>query len=248
MNMRIKILGSASGMPTLGKHGACVWINFADKNILLDCGEGTSKQMLRNKLDKNVIDAIAISHYHPDHVIGLFMVLQMLYLQNRKKSITVYLPEKIDEFEKILNYFYTFPLRCTFELNLALTSEINKDYKQITVIPSDHLHNLKNFIDEHKFSNELLSYSFLVNENGKHFLYTSDIWHTDYFKEYLGYLDLLIIDALHPEAREIISVSSNTKARIILTHGISQELEKIIFSSNDNNKFEVADENLEIHI
>ncbi|MBC8384908.1 MAG: MBL fold metallo-hydrolase, partial [Candidatus Cloacimonetes bacterium] len=78
--MNIRILGSASGLPTPGKNHSAVYVHSNDSNILFDCGEGTAKQLLRYKLDHNHLDAIVISHFHPDHISGLYMVLQMLYL------------------------------------------------------------------------------------------------------------------------------------------------------------------------
>ncbi len=240
--MKIKILGSGSGIPTLGKNHACVWINFSDKNIIFDCGEGIAQQLLKNGLDKTALDVIAISHHHPDHVSGIFMVLQLLHLQNRTKPLNIYLPEDIDFFVKTLNYFYTFPKKYTFKINFALTSEITKDIPEIQVIPSDHMLGYKDFVRHNNFSNLLISYSFLIRYNDKQVLYSSDLGSTKYIEKYFSQTDLLIIDALHPEPDEILEIPDKTDARIILNHGLSEKLEKLI----SDERFEIANEENEI--
>lgn len=240
--MKIKILGSGPGIPTLRKNHACVWINFSYKNIILDCGEGTAQQLLKNGLDNDVLDAIAISHYHPDHITGIFMVLQLLHLQNRTKPLNIYLPEDIDFFVKTLNYFYTFPKKCTFKINLALISEITKDIPEIQAIPSDHMLGYKDLVRQNNFSNKLISYSFLIRYNAKQVLYSSDLDNIESIEKYFPKTDLLIIDALHPEPDEILAIPGKTDARIILNHGLSEKLEKII----SNKRFEIANEENEI--
>ncbi len=240
--MKIKILGSGPGIPTLGKNHACVWINFSDKNIILDCGEGTAQQLLKNGLDNAALDVIAISHYHPDHITGIFMVLQLLHLQERTKPLNIYIPEDINFFVKMLNYLYTFPKKCTFKINLALTSEITKDIPEIQVIPSDHMLGYKNLVRQNNFSNQLISYSFLIRYNAKQVLYSSDLDSTKSIEKYFPKTDLLIIDALHPEPDEILTIPGKTDARIILNHGLSEKLEKII----SDERFEIANEENEI--
>lgn len=242
--MKIKILGSGPGIPTLGKNHACVWINFSDKNIILDCGEGTAQQLLKNGLDNEVLDAIAISHYHPDHITGIFMVLQLLHLQNRTKLLNIYLPEDINFFVKMLNYLYTFPKKCTFKINFTLTSEITKDIPEIQVIPSDHMLGYKDLVRQNNFSNKLISYSFLIRYNAKQVLYSSDLDNIKSIEKYFPKTNLLIIDALHPEPDEILAIPGKTDTRIILNHGLSEKLEKII----SNERFEIANEENEITI
>ena len=82
--MRYQILGSASGNPELGLHHSAYYIHTSQNRYLFDCGEGTAQQLLAQNLADEELDAIVISHYHPDHVVGIFMVLQMFYLRQRK--------------------------------------------------------------------------------------------------------------------------------------------------------------------
>ena len=142
----------------------------------------------------------------------------------------------------MLNYLYTFPKKCTFKINFALTSEITKDIPEIQAIPSDHMDGYKDFVRQNNFPNQLISYSFLIRYNSKQVLYSSDLGSTKSIENFFPKTDLLIIDALHPEPDEILEISSKTDAKIILNHGLSDKLEKII----SNERFEIANEENEI--
>ncbi len=237
--MLIKILGSAPGLPILGKGNASVWVKSEGKNILLDCGEGTSQKMLANNLIKDVLDYIVISHLHPDHVSGLFMVIQMLYLQGRTKKLDIYLPERAKQFHDILEMFYTFPERLTYKINFLDIEKLPSE--NIKTIPSCHLLSYRDIVLKKNLMNKMKSYSFLITENGKKAIYSADIGSIKYIKPYLKDLDLLIIDAFHVKASDILSLPNLTKAKIILNHGLSKELENNI----DISLFELADENKE---
>ena len=63
--MKIRILGSAPGIPVPGKNHSALWFYTHGKNILVDCGEGISQQLMKYDLDGDVIDYVIISHYHP---------------------------------------------------------------------------------------------------------------------------------------------------------------------------------------
>src|SRR6266436_5066798 len=43
-------------------------------------------------LSYDAMDAIFLSHLHSDHVGGFFMLMQGLWLENRRKDLPVYLP------------------------------------------------------------------------------------------------------------------------------------------------------------
>ena len=242
--MKFRILGSASGMPTINKHHSSIWINFSDKNILLDCGEGTAKQMLKFGLDKDFLDAIVISHYHPDHVSGLFMVIQMLYLQKRKQDLSIYLPEHIEKFKDILNLFYTFLSKIPFNIYFSLVPSLTDDFPEIDIIKSDHLLDYESIVKSNGFINEFNSYSFGINVNNKKLLYTSDCTTLKPYKSMLASTDVLIVDAMHPDSDEILELPKLSSGKIILSHGLSSKLEESL-NLNKNDRFEIADEEKE---
>ena len=240
--MEIQILGSASGLPTLGKHHAGIYIKLDGKRVLLDCGEGISQQLLKYNLSKDKLDVIAISHFHPDHVCGLYMVLQMLFLQNRTKDLIIFLPEEIEDFRDSLRMFYIFEQKFDFKVNFKLTENINSYLPEISTIFSEHLISYKDLVEKYKFKNNYNAYSFKIKHNNKSVIYTADISNIKHLEKYLTDLDMLIIDGLHPDYKQILSLRDKTRARIIVNHGLSPELEGKIEKYN----YEIADERKKI--
>ena len=245
--MKLKILGSASGMPTPGKNHSAVWISFSDKNILLDCGEGVASQLIKNHLDNETLDAVAISHFHPDHVSGIFMLLQMFYLQNRTKPLDIFLPERANEFQRILDFFYVFPRKLTFKINFYQMNAVSDIYSQIKEIPNDHLESYKSFVENHNLPNQLKSYSFLITAEKHKVFYTSDFACFDSIQPYISTSDLVILDAYHPSPEKTLEIIKRNNARFILTHGLSEQLESHL-QELPKNQYEIANEELEITV
>jgi len=86
------IIGSASGMPVATRAHASFLLEMEEISYLFDVGEGCASSLLRCGVDHDRIFAAFISHMHPDHCIGLPMLLQMMHLSGREHPLTVYLP------------------------------------------------------------------------------------------------------------------------------------------------------------
>jgi ribonuclease Z len=60
--------------------------------ILLDCGEGTQRQMVTAHIGFSRVKQILITHLHGDHILGLPGLLQSMTLQRREESLDVFGP------------------------------------------------------------------------------------------------------------------------------------------------------------
>ncbi len=169
----------------------------------------------------------------------------MYYLHKRKKPLPVYLPEQIDEFMKSLKLFYLFYERFPFSVYFKFTEDINKDFTQIKIIPTNHLKNYQTYLNKNELHNPMRSYAFLISENNKTFLYTSDIDNIKDVQNYLENINLLVMDGLHIDAKDILALADLKDTRIILNHGLSENLENSLKLINSN-KFEIANEDQEI--
>ncbi len=87
--MRFLILGLGGWIspPLLDTVSILVEIN--DKMILLDCGEGVSKQIARLGIDIERLSLLVLSHAHGDHILSFpSLVLQLRY-RGYSKRLTV---------------------------------------------------------------------------------------------------------------------------------------------------------------
>ena len=74
VTLKVTVLGSSGMWATRERACAGYLVQIADKNVLLDCGAGAWRNLLAHS-DHLAVDAVVLSHRHPDHVSDLFMLL-----------------------------------------------------------------------------------------------------------------------------------------------------------------------------
>jgi len=81
--------------------------------ILFDCGEGAQQQMMRARCGFTV-DAIFVTHWHADHFLGIFGLVQTMSFNGRTEPLTLYGPvwvhECVETIKKIGRFNLKFPL------------------------------------------------------------------------------------------------------------------------------------------
>ncbi|MGC9362542.1 MAG: MBL fold metallo-hydrolase [Candidatus Syntrophosphaera sp.] len=245
--MRFILLGTASGMPELTKSSSSLYVETRGKNLLFDCGEGTSQKLLKHHLDGDTLDALFISHYHPDHVSGLFTLLQMLQLQKRGKPLQLFLPERPAAMVEALEFLYVFPKRFPFPLQIHECSQAELHHEEVVAAVTDHLFNYEDFLEANQLPNQMNSYAFKITSGEGNLVYTSDIATTDQIMPIIRDSHTVIADALHPEPEQILKLQYAGVRRVLLTHGISDELSRIL-SEEKPPMFEFAIEDHEYSI
>ncbi|GAA4384799.1 ribonuclease Z [Hymenobacter koreensis] len=106
MEFELKILGSASATPMLGRHHTAQVLTVGRQQYLIDCGESTQERLIEHRIRFGRIDHIFISHLHGDHFFGLFGLLGTLHLQGRTEPLRLFGPAGLDE-------ILTTQLRCS---------------------------------------------------------------------------------------------------------------------------------------
>lgn len=76
----VLLLGTSSQVPTRRRNHNGVWVSWDGHALLVDPGEGTQRQMLRYGVSAHELHAIALTHTHGDHCLGLPGVIQRLSL------------------------------------------------------------------------------------------------------------------------------------------------------------------------
>ena len=97
MPFKLTIIGSGSAVPTVGRGVTSQYLNFNERHILIDCGEGTQLQLRRYKVKFQRISMIFISHLHGDHYLGLVGLLSSMSLLGRTKPLTIYCPAELEQ-------------------------------------------------------------------------------------------------------------------------------------------------------
>lgn len=245
--MKLTILGTAPGKSLLNKSHSSYLVEKDNFMYLIDCGEGTSQKLLALNLMENQLDYIIISHLHPDHVSGIFILLQSLYLNKRNKDLFLFLPEGLTEFERFLEQLYIFKERLSYNLILQ---EYNTDtFSDFGLFPflNQHLQGYSSLLKNKKSTNKMLSYSFVLEGINKKLLLSSDIRNMKDISKKLAEVDILILDGIHPSQNEINEVLKNSTLEVYITHGDYHFLQEK-FTQLLGNKIKLAEENDEIII
>lgn len=67
----IVFLGTAASAPSIQRGLSAQIVIHKDYRFLVDCGEGTQRQILRSGLGFRRLDKILLTHGHLDHILGL---------------------------------------------------------------------------------------------------------------------------------------------------------------------------------
>jgi|TARA_B110000240_G_C13511735_1_gene459941 ribonuclease Z len=97
MSLKLTILGCHSATPRANAFPTSQYLVINNIHFLIDCGEGTQRQMRKYKVGFSKIDHIFISHLHGDHFYGLVGLLATYGILSREKELHVYGPKDIKE-------------------------------------------------------------------------------------------------------------------------------------------------------
>ena len=67
----IVFLGTSASAPSIDRGLSSALVLYRDQRFLLDCGEGTQRQLLRSGLGFRKLDKVLLTHGHLDHILGL---------------------------------------------------------------------------------------------------------------------------------------------------------------------------------
>ncbi len=90
--MEILFLGTSSMVPTKERNQSSILVSYGSENILVDCGEGTQRQLKTSGVKLIKITKILISHWHGDHVLGLPGLIQTMSASDYSRTLRIYGP------------------------------------------------------------------------------------------------------------------------------------------------------------
>ena len=108
-HMRVTILGSGTGIPTLNRRPCAVLVQTEGQNLLLDCGPGILHRLLRTGLAPWDLDAIVLSHFHPDHsseLVSFLFAIQHGDADRRSHPLALVAGNGLDDFFAALKAAY----------------------------------------------------------------------------------------------------------------------------------------------
>ena len=84
------VLGSAASVPDAQHDTVGLLLRAADGAILIDCGGSPLHKLARLGVEPGDIQAVVLTHRHADHVYGLPMLVQGLWLDGRTDVLPIH--------------------------------------------------------------------------------------------------------------------------------------------------------------
>jgi len=105
LDLSLVFLGTAGATPTVDRGSPAILIVRGGERILVDCGEGTQRQLMRS-VGLARLGTILLTHLHGDHYLGLPGLLKTLSLAGREEALQLWGPpglyELMREIERIV--------------------------------------------------------------------------------------------------------------------------------------------------
>ncbi|SFH94455.1 ribonuclease Z [Bradyrhizobium sp. cf659] len=86
----LTFLGTSASVPSAERNHPALLVEAAGKRILIDCGEGTQRQLLRSGAGFRRLDRILLTHAHLDHVLGIPGLFSTLGLRQNSDVMTIH--------------------------------------------------------------------------------------------------------------------------------------------------------------
>src|SRR6185312_13373771 len=102
-------------MPTVQRAPASVFVRRGGGRLLIDCGEGTQRQLLRS-VGLPDVEHVFLTHFHADHFLGLPGMMKTFALRGREVPLTIYGPRGLRALMSDLRRIYG---NLTYEVRLG---------------------------------------------------------------------------------------------------------------------------------
>ncbi|GBD94444.1 ribonuclease Z [bacterium BMS3Abin05] len=224
--MRWHVLGSASGLTVANRFHSAYLLEDAGKFLLIDAGGGTSRALAKLEKPLLPIEAVLISHTHPDHAAGLPLLLQFMMMSKRTAPLDIFLPAFYkDFFAEQLYRFYIFPEKWPFPIRIHALEKTFDFWNslRVTLFPTGHLSAAADLARLHGVGAE--SYGFRFEAGGSTFIYTSDILSVEAISPGIPAADWLMIEGAHTSLEEICRLAVEKKIDHVRVTHIPPELE-----------------------
>jgi ribonuclease BN (tRNA processing enzyme) len=215
--MRLTVLGSCASYADSGRACSGHLVESGGKRVLLDCGNGALANLSR-ACDPTTLDAVFISHAHPDHFVDIYALQALLRYapDGPAPAVPLYTPEGL--FERMSCLLTSRGAREMAEafVPAVLTAGSPVDIGGLTVTPRPVSHGEASF-------------ALVTDARGSRLAYTADTAPGDLVEAAATGADVLLAEATlpaghagaapHMTAAEAAGVAARAGAHtLVLTH------------------------------
>ena len=163
---KLIILGSSNAIASKDSENTHMVLVGAERIVMVDCVNNPIRRLEQANVDFMDLTDLILTHFHPDHVSGVPLLLMDMWLQGRKKPISIYgLHHTLDRIEQMMSLYSWEEWPNFFPVAFHRTPESEKitlfDCDEFTVFssPVRHLIPTLGLRFEIKVNKKVLAYS-----------------------------------------------------------------------------------------
>lgn len=137
MELSVFFAGTGGSLPTQRRGLPGLLIRKGGDRILVDCGEGTQRQLLRS-IGLPDLDEVLITHLHADHWLGLPGMLKTFDLRDRDRPLQIHGPRGLRD---LIGGLMRYVGRTAYDLHLSELDDgavLERDGYEIEAIGVSH--------------------------------------------------------------------------------------------------------------
>ena len=223
LGVKIKMVGTGASTPSLARGAPCSLVCTAWGTILIDVGPSAVGRLLELGYGVNDIDAVVLTHFHPDHTVDLTTLLFICEHgeEKREKPLLLLGGKGISSFFRKLSLAYPWivPTRYRLSVRIAPARGLRLGPVSLLAAPMSHREE---------------SIAIRIEEGGKKVVFSGD---TAYCPGLVGLakgVDLLVAECTFVEAEKeghltmagLLRVVREAKPKRVIMYHLSPEWER----------------------
>jgi ribonuclease Z len=143
---KVIVLGSSNAIPDQQHENTHLVVVGEERVVMVDCASNPILRLQEASIDFHTLTDLILTHFHPDHVSGVPLLLMNMWLMGRRRPLNIYgLHHTLDRVERLMGFYNWsewpdfFPV-AFFRLPAGeMTTVMDEDDLQIFSSPVRHL-------------------------------------------------------------------------------------------------------------
>jgi ribonuclease Z len=141
---KLIVLGTSNAVPDEQHDNTHLLLIGENNRVLVDCASNPVMRLRRIGIEPNSISDVIMTHFHPDHVSGVPLLLMDMWLLGRKEMIKLYgLEHTVRNMETLLEAFewerwLEYPVEIRLLQNAKMSTVLESEDFKIFSYPVEH--------------------------------------------------------------------------------------------------------------
>ncbi len=103
---KLVVLGSSNAIPSLEHENTHLALVSTERTVLIDCASNPVVRLEQAGVEIDSVTDIILTHFHPDHVCGVPLLLMDMWLMGRRRPLNIYgLHYTLDRVETMMGLY-----------------------------------------------------------------------------------------------------------------------------------------------